>query len=176
MRSLVAVLLVCCNAAALNAQFARARVWLPGWFSQIAIDTMTTSVEEVAAPAGKVYSAVIATFDELKVPVDMKDSSSHAIVANLQLVRSHTFAGSPLSRWYSCGDGMTGPNADSYRVTIALAVFIDEKGASASRFRAGSAAGAKDMQGSAKDPIQCFTKGTLEAMIIDKVKKRVAAS
>jgi hypothetical protein len=173
-RSLVAVLMLCCSGSALQAQFARARVWLPGWPSQIAIDTLTTSVEDVAAPAGKVYRAAIAVFDELKIPADMKDSSARSMVANLAIVKTHALAGSQISRWFSCGDGMTGPNADSYRVTTALAVFIDAKDASTSRIRVGSAAGGQDMQGNAKDPIQCLSKGTLEVFIVQRIRARAA--
>jgi hypothetical protein len=174
-RSLVAVLLLCCTGTALQAQFARARVWLPGWPSQIAIDTMTTSVEEIPAPVGKVYHAAVAVFDELKIPVDIKDSTARSMVANLAIVKTHSLAGSQISRWYSCGDGMTGPNADSYRITMAIAVFIDAKDPSTSKIRIGSAGGGQDMQGNAKDPIQCFSKGTIEAFIIQKVKARAAA-
>jgi hypothetical protein len=166
--------MLCCSGTALQAQFARARVWLPGWPSQIAIDTMTTSVEEIPAPVGKAYHAMVAVFDELKIPVDMKDSSAHSLVANLAIVKMHSLAGSSISRWYSCGEGMTGPNADTYRITTAIAVFIDAKDASSSKLRAGSAAGGQDVQGNAKEPIQCFTKGTLEAFLVQKVRARLA--
>lgn len=173
MRSALAGLALCMSASALGAQYARARVWLPGFATQLALDTIGLAVE-IAAPAGKTYRAVVAAFDELKIPLDTKDSA-RGMVGNLTLVRTRNIAGSSLSRWFDCGTGITGRNAESWRLYIAIAALLDPLPEGRTRLRIGMAAGAQDMQGNSKEPVACSTSGGLEAKFQELIAARVSA-
>ena len=173
MRRVLFCMALSLSASALGAQYARVRVWPPGFQTQLALDTIGLP-NEIAAPIGKTYGAVIAAFDELKIPLDTRDSL-RGIVGNLMLVRTRSMAGSQLSRWFNCGTGLTGPNADSWRMYIAVAAILDRQAADKTQLRIGMVAGAQDMQGNAKEPVACSTSGALEAKILELVKARVSA-
>lgn len=172
MRSLLTFLALCAGSSALSAQYARARVWPPGFPTQVALDTIAVPVM-IAAPVGKVYSAVIAAFDEYKIPIVTKDSAN-LMVGNSEITQMHRFAGSTLSLWFNCGMGMTGPNADTYRLYIAIAALLDRMSADTTRLRIGLIAGAKDMQGNAKDAVGCATSGRLEQKLVESIQARVS--
>jgi hypothetical protein len=171
MRNVVAGLALCASASALNAQVARARVWPPGFATQVALDTVGLPVL-IAAPVGKTYRAVVAAFEQLKIPLATLDSLN-GMVGNSSIVQAHSLAGSQMSRWFNCGIGMTGPNADSYRLYIAVAALLDKVTADTTRLRIGMVAGAKDNQGNAKDPVACATSGGLEQKLVELIQTRV---
>jgi hypothetical protein len=173
LRSALACLALCVSASALAAQYARARVWPPGFMTQIALDTIGLP-NVIAGPAEKSYRATITAFDSLKIPLDTRDSL-RGMVGNLALVRTRNLAGSQLSRWFNCGSGITGPNADSWRLYISIAALLDKVGADSTRIRIGMVAGAQDLQGNAKEPVPCATSGVLEARLLELIKARVSA-
>jgi hypothetical protein len=153
-------------------QVARARVWPPGFPTQVALDTIGLPVQ-IAAPAGKTYRAVVAVFEELKIPLVTKDST-HGLLGNSSIVQAHRFAGSQMSRWFDCGNGMTGPNADTYRLYIAIAALLDKVTADTTRLLIGLVAGAEDMGGNSKDPVACATSGALEQKLEELIRTRVS--
>lgn len=171
-RALTCIALGLC-ASNLGAQYARVRVRPPGYQSQLALDTIGLP-NVVAASSGKTYRAVVAAFDELKVPLDTHDSLG-GVVGNLNLTRSRSLAGSQMSRWLNCGTGITGPNADNWRVYIAIAAILDRMAADSTRIRIGMVAGAQDMQGNSKDPVVCVTSGALEAKLLELTRARASA-
>lgn len=173
MRRTLACLALALCASTLGAQYARARVWPPGFKTQLALDTIGLP-NDIAAPVGKTFRAVVAAFDELKIPLDTRDSLG-GMVGNMNLVRTHSMAGSQLSRWFNCGTGITGPNADNWRMYIALAALLDRLSADSTRLRIGMVAGAQDMQGNSKEPVQCSTSGALEASLLQLTKARASA-
>jgi hypothetical protein len=172
MRNILTCFVLCASASTLGAQYMRARVWPPGFPTQVALDTIAVPVL-IAAPVGKVYHAVIAAFDEFRIPIVTKDSAN-GMVGNSSITQSHSFAGSQMSRWFNCGTGMTGPNADTYRLYIAVAALLDRISADTTRLRIGMIAGAKDMQGNAKDAVGCATSGNLEQKLVESIQARVS--
>ena len=79
-----------------------------------------------------------------------------------------------MSRLLNCGSGMTGPNADSWRIYISVFALVEGKGSDKSVLRVGFIAGAQDIQGASKDPVACGTTGIFETMFGDRVRKRLA--
>jgi hypothetical protein len=174
MRKLLLLIALAGNAAVLPAQYARARVWLPGYQTQLALDTLTPPTA-LDAPYGKVYTAAIAAFNELKIPLDTRDSI-RGLVGNLSLKKTGSLAGEQMSRWMNCGVGMTGPNADNWRIYIAVAALLDRVAeTNKTAIRVALAASAQDMQGNAKDPVTCGSSGGIEARILESVQKRISA-
>ena len=172
MRSVLVCLTLCAGASALSAQYARARAWPPGFPTQVALDTVGLPVQ-IAASAGTTYRAVIAAFDEMKIPLDIKDSIS-GLVGNSKIVQAHSLAGSQMSRWFNCGTGMTGPNADTFRLYIAVAALLDKVTADTTRLRIGMVAGSQDMGGNSKEPVACATTGNLEEKLVELIRARVS--
>jgi hypothetical protein len=168
------ILALVVTAGSVNGQNLRARVWLPGFTTQTALDTMSVP-EELDASYGKAYTAVIAAFDELKIQLDTRDSA-RGLVGNLSLVRRSSLAGSQMSRWLNCGTGITGPNADNWRIYIAVAALLDRVSTTnKTQVRVAMLAGAQDMQGNSKDPVVCASSGGIETKVLELVKKRISA-
>ena len=175
MRTALFTMIFVVGVGSLSAQFARARVRPPGFIVQVALDTMSVP-EELDAPYGKVYTAVLAAFDEMKIPLDTRDSAL-GVVGNLALRRSGNMSGSQLSRWLNCGMGMTGPNADSWRTYIAVAALLDRVSTTnKTRIRVAMVAGAQDMQGASKDAVPCASSGGIESKVLELIKKKVGPS
>jgi hypothetical protein len=157
-----------------SAQFARVRVRPPGFAEQVALDTLMQPLE-FNAPYGKLYSATLAVFDDLKIPMTTKDSLK-GVVGNLELKKTGSLAGSQMSRWMNCGAGMTGPNADNFRIWLSVAVMLNQtKGQTSTHIRAGLVSGAEDMQGHSMAPIGCASTGALEQILLEKIKQKAGA-
>jgi hypothetical protein len=169
-RSLMIVLAVTAVTAVAAAQPPRARVRLPGYSAVIALDSLAVFTD-LPAPPAEVFPVAAAALElELKIELKTRDSTA-GLVGNLELVKMRSLGGSPLSRYLSCGSGMTGPNADSYRIYLAIMAFVDPLPDNKTRLGVALAAGAQDVQGNAKLPVPCGSSGALEA----RVRRAVAA-
>lgn len=172
MRRLLLALAMLAPPAIAEGQPPRIRVGVPGFPQPLSIDSLA-SVFDIDAPKGAIFAASAAVLEELKIPVDSRDSVS-GIIGNAHLVRMRNLAGKPMSRLLNCGSGMTGPNAESWRIHIAVFALVEGKGSEKSVLRVGFVAGAQDIAGSSKDPVACGTTGIFESMFADRVKKRLA--
>lgn len=158
----------------LAAQSYRARVWLPAYPTVIALDTIAIR-SEFPAPRLEVFKATAAVMEtELKIELKVRDSTA-GLVGNMELVKMRSLGRTPLSRYVSCGQGMTGPNADSYRVYLALIAFVDTVPGKGTRLGVALAAAAQDLQGSSKQPVKCSTTGALEGQIRKSVAARIGS-
>jgi hypothetical protein len=83
--------------------------------------------------------------------------------------------GERLSNYFNCGRGMTGENADTWRLSIVMATFLKPIGSDDSEIGTGMAANAQDMGGAAKDQVMCGTSGLLESRIARMVREKLAA-
>jgi hypothetical protein len=149
----------------LQAQSYRARVRLPAYATVIALDSMAVRTE-VPASRGEVFQVAAAALEhEFKIELKLRDSVS-GVVGNLELVRLRRLEKYPLSRYVSCGSGMTGPNADNYRVFLAVAAFVDSLEPNKTVLGVALAAAAQDLQGgNSKYPVACSSTGALEAQV-----------
>lgn len=158
-------------ASSLPAQLYRARVWLPAYPNVIALDTIAIRTE-FPAPRLEAFQVTAAVMEaELKIELKVRDSTA-GVVGNLELVKMRKLGRTPLSRYVSCGQGMTGANADSYRVYLALVAFVDTVPDKGIRLSVALAAAAQDLQGSSKPPVKCGSTGLLEGQIRRQVAAR----
>ena len=165
-----ALLLASLAASSLRAQLYRARVWLPAYPNVIALDTIAIRTE-FPAPRLEAFQVTAAVMEaELKIELKVRDSTA-GVVGNMELVKMRKLGRTPLSRYVSCGQGMTGANADSYRVYLALIAFVDTVPGKGIRLSVALAAAAQDLQGSSKPPVKCGSTGLLEG----QVRRQVAA-
>ena len=121
----------------------------------------------------RVYEALITVFDAIKVPLTIRDST-YAVLGNLQFSKSRTLAGAQMSRYFECGSGLTGPNADTFKVTMALMVRVEAVTPETSRVRTGLIAGAQNIMAGSADPVRCSTTGMLELRMHEVLLQRLA--
>ena len=154
----------------LLAQAYRARVRLPGYPHIIAMDTIAVRTDVPGSRLEVFQVAAAALETEFKFELKIRDSTA-GLVGNMELVKLRSLGRSPMSRYVSCGSGMTGPNADSYRIYLAIIAMVDSIAPGKTRLGVALAAAAQDLQGSAKQPIACGSTGALEG----QVRRLVAA-
>ena len=166
------LLACCCLASPLAAQQSRALIGLPGFIDKFPIEDVTTPFT-LDAPLFKSYDAVKAAFDALKVPVDVDDSVSR-IVGLQHGAAQVRFAGYRMSQLFDCGEsGMTGPNADSYRLTVVFLALLDPVDSTHTSLRVGVVAGAVPAGGSRSAAVQCGSTGALEAKLDELAAARL---
>ncbi len=155
-----------------QAQNFRVQVSLPGWSRHpIALDSVAQPFV-MDAPKAMVFAAFAGAMDELKIPIETRDQLG-GLVGNATIQARFNFAGLPMTRIVECGLGATGPNANGFRVHIALMAIMDSIGPSKTRVRMALAAGALDPSGAAKEPATCGSSGVLEEKIIALARKRL---
>lgn len=146
----------------------RIRVTLPGFPAPIALDTVA-NVIELNAPMGKVFAAAADAMKHFAVPVEVRDSLN-GLIGSTSFAKARSMAGTQLSATFNCGTGITGPNADNYRVNIALMAMMEPLSPERTKLQIAVVGSATDVQGSSKNPVTCATTGTLEGKIEKHIK------
>lgn len=148
-----------------------AAVRLPGHASSMSLDSGAVDVT-LPASAGAVFFAARQVFFELQIPTPMADSARGYLI-NGRFTKFRSLAGSPLSTYLNCGSGMTGPNADAFRVTMAIAAFFDATGPNTSRLRLTVLAGAESTEGVSKSAVACASTGVLEERVLRTIRVKI---
>ncbi len=161
----------CCVASTLAAQPTRARIGLPGFQDMFPIEDVTVSYA-LNSPIGRSYAAVKAAFGELKVPVNVDDSTG-GIVGNMKVSARTSFAGYLLSRVLDCGMSNLGQNADSFRLTLVFLALLDPVDASHTKLRVGFVAGAEPVSGPSRNAVSCGSTGVIEAKLVELASKNL---
>jgi hypothetical protein len=172
MKSPSLILLAVLAAAPLSAQRSRTVVIVPGKLTEVITDTMGTAYE-VPYPPSRVYSVVLAAFKELKIPADVQDSAGGRVESKV-FHRRGDLAGKQISTWLSCGEGITGPYADTYRVYLTAMTTVEPKGEDSSTIRTILLAGAVNVADGARQPMACESTGRLEIRLHRLVLQRAA--
>ncbi len=172
MRGLLVICSCLCAAQSLAAQSSRIRVGIIGHLGPVAIDSLATTVS-IDAPRDVTFHAVAQVLAELKVPIDTRDST-RGIVGVMSVPRMRTFGVGRISRYLSCGSGMTGLHADNWRVYVTALAFVDAAGAGSTTLRLAMVGGAQDVEGSSTEPVACGTTGIFETLVVERVKARLA--
>lgn len=167
------VLLLASASVSAEAQVNRVQTRLPGFLYDMVLDTMVYARDTVEAPAHEVLAAVRQVYAQLRIPKPEVDSL-HGIVSNARFVGSSSLAGQRMSTYFNCGTGPAGANADYWRLSIALATFVEPLADGRTRWGSGLAASARDMGGTGKDAVTCGSLGTLEGRILKLVRDRIA--
>jgi hypothetical protein len=146
-------------------------VSIDGQSRPIALDTMGVRVDLKGQSPLAVWNALTTVYDEAKLVTNLRDSTGMAM-GNLALVARRSLWKRPLSRYFDCGAGMTGPNADSYRVTVALVSWVVPT-ADGSTVWTAIAAGGRDISGTSNPSTACQSLGELEGTIHDALRQRL---
>src|SRR5687768_12434998 len=146
-------------------------VFARGLRGGVKLDTLAIW-HEVSAPLPVTYDAVVRVIKHhLKLQVEHADTIAK-VVYNRRLIASR-IAGQPMSRYLECGGGLTGQHADSWRITLAYAVFVETTSAAASRVGVALFATARNPEGVSTSAVACGSTGALEREIANKVREVV---
>lgn len=154
-------------------QNVRVRVGIVGHPAPVAIDSLA-SIHTIQAPRARVFHAVAQILAELKIPIDTRDSV-RGILGVTGLPQMRRFANAPISRYLNCGSGITGANADNWRVFITTFALVDAVDSATTELRLAMVGGARDVAGSSTYPVACGTTGAFESLIAERVAKRLAS-
>lgn len=146
-------------------------VRLPGYLAAMSLDSGSVDVT-LPASAGAVFFAARQVFFELQIPTPMADSARGYLI-NGRFIKLRSLAGAPLSTYLDCGSGITGPNADAFRVIMAIAAFVDATGPTTSRLRLTVLAGAESTEGASKSAVACASSGLLEDRVLRTIRVKI---
>jgi hypothetical protein len=167
-RSLAAAAFLATSAAPVMAQ--GVTISLRAWREPVLMDTLRQEQHLRSSPA-QVYEAVLKAFAQLDLPTGRTDGT-RGIIGSERFERVHALVGLPMSRSFSCGESPTGPNADAFRLEIAVVAWVEDAKPGTTLSVASIASG-RDMSGVARKAKECVSLGTIETKLIDAVTKIV---
>ena len=132
------------------------------------MDTVTNWVMMPGSP-GEVYRKSMAAYGALKLKLTMQDSLT-GLLGNLGFNHTGALAGRRMSSWLSCGEGMAGPNADTWRITLAVITWVEPMTTDSTKLRSTIMATARNLAEGSRAPMPCVTTGQLEHQIHQKVR------
>lgn len=171
---LFAVVLFAAPVPAQQGSAGRVHVKLPAYKGAIAIDTIMF-VTDHDASAAAVWSAASRVFYDARIATDLRDSAG-GIIGTTKYVKSSYMGNVPMSKVLNCGTSITGPNADNFRINIALVAIVSPVNATKSKLGVGFVGSGMDMRGSSTDPVICASTGVFEGDFAVRVKKILAAA
>jgi hypothetical protein len=119
----------------------------------------------VPAPLDSAYTSIVLAYRSLGIDIKTSDPAQH-LVGNRHIVAMHTWLGSRLANFFSCGSDATGmPRADSYQLTISVVSSLSPKDATHSTISTLATAQANDIATSASS-VYCPSTGRLEPMLL----------
>jgi hypothetical protein len=166
MRVRLAVSLVVCGASVLGAQ--GVRVNFEAWREPVLMDTLRQDHDLKSTPE-KVYEATLKAFAALDIPIG-NTSGKAGIIGSERFQRMRTLGGALLSKSFNCGEGPTGPKADSYRLQIAVVAYVSPvPGGSGTRLGLATVAEGRDPTGPYGNPRECGSTGALEVKLLNRI-------
>ncbi len=122
-----------------------------------------------SAPETKMWTALGAAYAALGFTVDVNDRPNHRMGVSTFYISGGRLNGQPVSYFANCGNGMTGPIADSRRVYFSLVTTVTAVDATHTTLLTDVSPTAVDVAGGSNDRISCGSTGALEAMLYDAV-------
>ncbi len=138
----------------------------------VLLDTIQRANVTIAAPKDRTLFAVNGVYEALKITPELIDPPRGQIGV-LRAKVSRRLADQPMSNLFNCGRGLTGENADTWRLTIASVTYVEAKGADSSVVSTSVVGMAEDMSGGSTDPVICGSMGLLETRIAEMVLARL---
>ena len=135
--------------------------------TRIRMDTVSTWVLVPGTPL-EVFHKAQGVYGSMKVKINHADSVN-GLLGNTGFNNTGGFAGQRMSYWLGCGEGMLGPNADRWRVTIAILSSIEPVSRDTTKLRTLVIASARNVAEGSSVPSNCNTTGKLEEQIHQKV-------
>jgi hypothetical protein len=149
---------------------AQVNISMRAWRQAVLMDTLRQDHHLKAAPE-KVYEAALKAFAELDLPTGQTDGRQ-GIITTERFERTHALVGKPMSRSFNCGETVTGPLADSYRLEIAVVLWVaDDK--PGTKLGLATIASGRDISGTGLRPRECASLGFVETRLLETITKMV---
>lgn len=124
--------------------------------------------EFTQAPA-VVRAAVRQAFTDYSIPVTADVAGGQ--IGNPDFYRSRQFMGRPMTELVSCGAGITGPNAATYRIYMSLLATTKATPSGGTAVGVLFQSTARDVQqGTSNDRLVCAGSGRIEQLLLERVK------
>ena len=136
----------------------------------VLMDTLRQEHHLRAVPS-MVYDATLKAFAQLEIPTGRTDGT-RGIIGSERFERAHSIVGLPMSRSFNCGESPTGPNADSFRLEIAIVAWVIDAKPGTTLALAAVAEG-RDNSGMSRAVKECASLGTVEMKLLEAVTKIV---
>ncbi|HET9454702.1 MAG TPA: hypothetical protein VFO66_10500 [Gemmatimonadaceae bacterium] len=140
-----------------------------GFRERVLLDTMAVWQPLPGSPI-QTFRHALQVLDSLKIPVSYADSI-RGVIHHYGFVARSQLAKKPISQSFRCGMGLSGDYADTWRVSIAYAIFVKPDGGN-SKIGVAFITGANDVEGVSKPAVQCGSTGRLEQTIAKAVGLR----
>lgn len=139
-------------------------------------DTPSDATVRVRRSASLTLSALSQVYADIGVPIGTMQSAQGVIGNARYRVPSRGLSGIRLSSVLDCGvDPHAGPRTDSYEVMLSVLSTVAPDGDSAS-YVTTVIEGQARPRGASNDAIHCSTTGSLENVIADRLKARLAGA
>ncbi|MEP6691608.1 MAG: hypothetical protein ABJD07_10650, partial [Gemmatimonadaceae bacterium] len=126
----------------------------------------------IEASPDRVWGELPGVFEEVGIPIGTVDASQQ-LMGNRGVRVAHRIKAGRLSQLLSCGEGLTGPSADSYDVSISVLTRLEADGkATVLRTVVEGRASSGTNGGGA---VRCATTGVLEQKIATSLTLRSVA-
>lgn len=122
-------------------------------------------------PAERVWSVLPAVFEQLDIPVTLREGGTQMGNAGYSAQRVE---GKRMSTWIDCGTSLNGVLANAYSITLQVVVTLQPRGQQDTRVTAYVDALGQPRSTSGV-PAHCNSKGTLEPRILELVAERLIA-
>ena len=119
------------------------------------------------------WTALRKAYEDLRIPVT-EISAASRMLGNPRFVVSRRLAGTPLSRYLSCGAGLQGPFADSHRIELFIRSTVVPAEEGASEVSTYLEAVARNPEGTSNTVVSCSSTRRLEQEIANRVRLLVA--
>ncbi|MSR02290.1 MAG: hypothetical protein EXR94_06070 [Gemmatimonadetes bacterium] len=127
----------------------------------------------VAAGRDAAWLALTEVFKSFDIPMSYSDQAAGE-VGTIKAKMMRRLGKQPLSQYLRCGEGLTGPNADSYVVYFSIAGFVKAAANNEVTVATLVTAHAIDLPNGRNDVMFCTTSGRLEEKIAKAVQLRLA--
>ena len=126
---------------------------------------------EIAAGRMRVWNAALESLKALAFPLTESNAATGRLM-HWNNDAKHAIAGKQMSRYFDCGNGPTGPRADTYRLSIKVIQAIDSVSANSTRLSTELQAVAR-RDGMSGDALHCNSTGQFEALLTAMIMARV---
>lgn len=130
---------------------------------------------EIDSPPAAVWAAVKKVYQDLDIPLTIDNLPGHQL-GNANFNKSRQLGGERMTALVNCGNGMTGPNAASWRINMSLLTDVNPNGKGGTKLQTTLIARGQDVSGGSADQIPCGGTGRIESMLLSKVKAELGKS
>ena len=131
------------------------------------------SITEIPIAPAQAWPAVKRAYQALGIDVIVDNPAMHQL-GNASFFKSRSMGGHRMAEFVECGQSMTGPKADTYRIYMSLLTMVNSDGKGGSRIETTFSAAAQDVSAGATDRIPCGSSGKLEQLINESARAGIA--